>query len=438
MDVKLKKIYGLLDKIDLKKKFKIISREPLLIIALPIGFIFLIIIGACRPFISIRIGFLRSDRLGHFAANTELYLCEKKAGKNGKNCVDIFYFPRKPCNKYLAYKWSELLNIWPWFFIRPLDLIIRSTVILNSFKVPEAIGGDRDIENLYEKFTPSIEFSDSELENGKLALKNLGLPENAKFVCLTVRDSSYLNYYYNLGECDDPLTFRDANIQNFILAAEALAERGYYVLRMGAKVKEPIQSNHPMVIDYATSPHRSEFMDIYLGAHCFFCISTGTGFDAIPYIFRRPMVYVNHVPILDFFTFRKNVIIITKHHYDLKSGKELTLSEILMSGVAYAVHNQDYYKNNVYLVENSPQEILDICLEQLNSLEGHIHYTREDQDNQRLFWNIYPTEASMEAYSKNLSMISLTMQDHLALRLHGEIRSRYGADFLRKNKEWLS
>ena len=42
---------------------------------------------------------------------------------------------------------------------------------------------------------------------------------------------------------------------------------------------------------------RSDFMDIYFGAKCHFFIGVGTGIDAIPDIFRRPILYVNVVPL---------------------------------------------------------------------------------------------------------------------------------------------
>ena len=60
-------------------------------------------------------------------------------------------------------------------------------------------------------------------------------------------------------------------------SAEALADRGFYVIRMGKKVNAAINSSQPNVIDYATNGMRSDFMDIYLGAKCSFCISSNFG-----------------------------------------------------------------------------------------------------------------------------------------------------------------
>ena len=138
----------------------------------------------------------------------------------------------------------------------------------------------------------------------------------AQFVCLIVRDSAYLDSqipndwnYHN---------YRDSDIQNYVLAAEALAERGYFVIRMGAKVHAAMNSAHPKVIDYATNGMRSDFMDIYLGAKCHFAISTGSGWDSIPEIQRRPVVFVNYVPVGYLSTFRNLTISIVKHHFYLE------------------------------------------------------------------------------------------------------------------------
>ena len=71
--------------------------------------------------------------------------------------------------------------------------------------------------------------------------------------------------------------YRDSEISTYVEAAEVLAEMGYTVFRMGALVKETLVSKHPRVIDYATNGMRTEFLDVFLGAYCAFCISTGSG-----------------------------------------------------------------------------------------------------------------------------------------------------------------
>ena len=117
-----------------------IKNDPLLLIALPISVISLLLIFILRPIIRVRIALLHSDRLGHFTVNTVLYLCERDLDKGRHRQIDLHYLTKTPavlysfinritretCNSQLAIMWKRELNILPWFFLRPLDLIIRS------------------------------------------------------------------------------------------------------------------------------------------------------------------------------------------------------------------------------------------------------------------------------------------------------------------------
>ena len=128
------------------KQIRIIKREPILLLAFPVSLISFSIIFILSAFVKIRVGFIRSEKLGHFAADIELYLCERDNNKH--SFIDIFYLTRKPCNQQLAIMWARKLRIFPLFFLRPLDLIIRSFSFLSSFHVQDAKNEDRDIDNL--------------------------------------------------------------------------------------------------------------------------------------------------------------------------------------------------------------------------------------------------------------------------------------------------
>ena len=259
--------------------------------------------------------------------------------------------------------------------------------------------------------------TDEEIARGESQLRAMGIPRGAAYVCLTARDSAFLdslpgNWSYH--------NYRDCDIQNYALAAEALADRGYIVLRMGAKVREPLKSSHPRVIDYATNGMRSDFMDIYLGANCAFCISCGTGFDAVPLIFRRPIAYVNMVPLGYLFTFRDSFLGITKHH--LTDAGELSLREIFSRGLGFALSTSEYEALGVKLAENTPEEIRDLVIEMADRLSGQWKAEDDDDALQRTFWNIFPTNAK---------------DPHTQRPLHGDIRGRFGSQFLRNNRQWL-
>ena len=60
------------------KYLRIILNEPIILITFLPSIFFLLIILLISKILLIKIGFLHSNRIGHFAANTELYLIKKK------------------------------------------------------------------------------------------------------------------------------------------------------------------------------------------------------------------------------------------------------------------------------------------------------------------------------------------------------------------------
>jgi putative glycosyltransferase (TIGR04372 family) len=163
-------------------------------------------------------------------------------------------------------------------------------------------------------------------------------------------------------------------------------------------------------------------MDIYLGAKCRFCISTSTGFDEIPVIFRKPIAYTGHVPIAVIETHNKETLILTKHHINKRNQKELTVSEIFSSNVATSFYTNEFKKNEVELKENSPEEIRDLVVEMDERINGNWKETKEDLLLQKKFWSIF---------NNNIKKLNLEKP------LHGKIKSKFGAKFLRENQNWI-
>jgi len=313
--------------------------------------------------------------------------------------------------------WSRVINIWPEIILIPIARINKLFPGWEIHEIGLETHNARDIHNLYDSSKPHLKFRADEEKKGQLLLTSMGISKSDKFVCVIVRDSAYLprnNWAYH--------NFRDCNIDNFILAAEELAARGYFVIRMGAKVIKPFISSNPKIIDYACNGTRNDFMDIYLGAKCHFCLSTGTGWDAIPEIFRRPVAYVNLVPLGYLLTFRKDVINLTKHHYFKKQDRQLSLSQIFQLDVGFCFAASQFKDKEILLIENSPEEIKDVVIEMEERLTGKWQGVLSDENLQNAFWKIFPCNAISE-YTKG--------------PLHGEIRSRFSTIFLRNNESWL-
>jgi len=407
----------------LKALFYLLIQSPLYLFSIPL----VIIIRLIRPWFLIRWDILVGSRIGHFAQCSELYFCKRDAKINTptQRYVDIFFLPHKYiCNKQLEKMLRRSLLILPCFFLLPLSRINRflDFFILggNHHEIRINHNEDRDIHNIVSKYEPHISFTEAEKLKGKKSLNEFGIPENAKFVCLIVRDSAYLDRYKNETLKDYSYhNYRDGDIDKYVLAAEELTKRGYYVFRMGVKVHKPLKSSNIKIIDYANSKMRSDFMDIYLGANCTFCISTSVGFDAVPYVFRKPIAYV-FLPFAHMKPDGKKDLLLTKHHFN---KKKLTVSEIFSSNVAFSFKSEEYQKNNIRLQDNTPEEIKDLVIEMDERLSGNWNETQEDLQLQKKFWSIF--ENNIQKLNLQNSMYGIKK------------RSKFSANFLRNNQDWI-
>ncbi|MDB4552343.1 TIGR04372 family glycosyltransferase [bacterium] len=343
----------------------------------------------------IRFGRTFNFRLGHLIGNNENYLCERGIGRQG-NCIDLWVDKNVPCaHPLILKKYKQHMTWLPWWFG---DVVLKVNKLFPNWErhicAPECM--DRDINNLWGK--PHIGFTEKEELEGQKLLRKLGL-EGKKWVCLFVRDSSYLasrfpneNYSYH--------DYRDSDIIACKKAVWAFYHRGYKVIRMGAKTAKTVD----FCLDYANSTLRTDFGSLYLGAKCAFAFGTHAGFMSIPQVFNRPIGIINYVPLEYMPTFA-NGIIIWKHH--MKDGKQMTVKEIHESGAGIFTDTRMFEQAGIKLVDNSPDEILSLAYNMCNFAEGNFY--SDDKE----FWKSFPRSMANGA------------------RLHGEITIRVGHDFIR-------
>ena len=400
------------------KQLRILKEEPDLFITLPLSSVIILFIVLAKIIsINIRVGFLKNDRLGHFAANTELNILEKKYYKI--KSFDFYYYPRvNICNNTISKLWKRHLIILPRFILRPIDLIFRNFNFFQNFCCGVTQNEDRDISNLLELFPPTLSWTKDEENIGTKQLAKMGINKNDKFICLNVRDDSYLNSINNSNSSYHD--YRNSDINNYIDAINYLNKLGYFVIRMGARVKKKVDYTHSRFIDYAYDGIRSDFMDIYLGSKCFFCITSASGFDAIPYIFRRPILYTNALPVGYFMTFQKKVIITTKNHFSIPLNRNLTFSEIRNSDLFLSTNSLDFETNKIRLIENTPEELTNAVIEQLENIKNVRNLEADELQN--IFWGNYPNE----------------IRDFNGNRLHGKIVSQISTSYLKSNPHWLN
>lgn len=180
---------------------------------------FVILFRLFKPWVIIRIRQLRHDRIGHFAANTEVYLCEKDMGFNNPNqhFLDIWYYNGIICNMQLQKMWNRVLKIWP-TYISSLIVMINSRLPDGElYTIPWRHEQSRDINNVLELVPPHLSFTKDEEEWGRIKLESMGVLPGSLFICFVGRDSKYLqltqpniNFDYH--------DYRNTDVKNYLFA----------------------------------------------------------------------------------------------------------------------------------------------------------------------------------------------------------------------------
>ena len=435
------RIYGVRE---LFRKFfltiKILAQIPIYIIAIaPCIFIRLI-----RSWIIVRIEKFPTSNFGSLMEFPSVYQIRKKLNIDlpKKKFFDFVYidYKNKIYNRQLVKMWNRKFNFLSGYLLDPIS---RVNKLLPGWRMHtiDALNtrSTRDVDNLVAKYQPLNFISEEEIY-GKKMLSKIGLKDGDRFICLIVRDAAYqkkkISPRYRDWSYHD---HRNQEVNNYLLASEELAKRGYYVFRMGAVVEKEFTSSNKKIIDYANSNFRSDFMDVYLAAKCFFCISTGLGFDYLPYFFKRPIVFSDMVPIGDLHTMSEQNMHITKHHVLKKEKRRLSMSEIFSHGVGFAYDNKIFKEKGIELVDNTPEEIKDLVIEMIEHLEFNKKLSPESEELQKSFKKLYATNIkrfSKESDGKNVLLMRGKTKTKTIM--HGTIRSRFGSKFLEKNKDWLN
>ena len=337
----------------IKKSLKLIAKVLLSLSILP----FLILIRFLYPFLLIRIGFLYVERIGHLFADLELYLSEKKLGIEPQS-IDIFFLSGKPANSFAIDLVKRNLNtVNGMGFIIDLNNFIPFSAN-HSYKPYVIRTSSRDTSGTLKKVIPQLKFSEDENKKGEDFLKSLGLKKDQKFVCFTIRDNQYLKNEFP--DIDFSYhSYRDSDISKFYPAFNYLLERGYAVFRMGKHVSSEVKIDNPSFFDYSKSDFRSDFFDIWLMANCSFTVTTGTGIDEVANAFRKPICYVDFLPLLFFNSYNPKTLTTPKTLLNPDTKKPVTLLEMIEK-----YDDLEKFQNgNLLYSQNTENEIIDAIKE---------------------------------------------------------------------------
>jgi len=374
------------------------------------------------PFKSVKVILLRTDRIGHLAYNTDIFLRKilSRKGEWGQYYC-VFIISPEIANQQLWKMYQrEIASIWNYNCVLITNKLLSR--IFDRLKITESTSYFEnchwlfDFDYPYYKFgnpQPLLHFTPAEEKQGKKIMGQMGLDRHCWFICFHSRDTAF---EASLASKPKGLLlghiYRNAEVKTYLEAAEYIASCGGYAVRMGSVVAEKISNiTPPRIIDYSFT-HRSDFGDIYLISKAKFFLGNSAGIFFVATIFGVPLALANFVPLEVLTPFREGDLFITKKIWSYEKGRLLTFREILeIDQNRYANPNQNEFR----VIDNTAEEIRELAQEMNERLDGTFSVTKEDNELQKEFHSIFKPH-------------------HLC---YGTV-VRIGAKFIRDNKELLA
>jgi putative glycosyltransferase (TIGR04372 family) len=357
-----------------------------LLFAFPI----ILILWILKPFVWLKVGRLHSDRIGHLATNTDLFLRRRQLGIYPEGPYYCFLCsPRGLANRQLLTMFKRVIPIYESHVL----ILMFSGMLPIIKKTPFYQDLPLDSDEYYEfnNAKPSLYFTPDEIEKGRKTLKKMNVDfDKDKYVCIFARDDSYLKNIVPHNNWDYH-NVRNSEIDKLIESAKYLIEKGYTVIRIGSIVKKPINFSHEKMIDYPYSEYKSDFLDIFLLANCEFVLSGGcSGLINTVSIFDKPTLTVNM--IIGFPPFQKGCLYIPKKYKHIKTGAYLSIKDAIKIGPNKGF--TDLISFGLEAEEASAKEILAVTKEMLARLEHRFEESTESKRLNQIYQNLWKEKDS--------------------------------------------
>ena len=351
---------------------KLIKRTSSVLIYYPIA--------AAFKMLSIKTPHFYVDRIGHLLVDPDSFLKEYYL-LNGSFPRCLLIAPKSleglPINQ-------SILDYWKKYFI-----VIQNPILARIFlplcfhpllKSDEKYAATQDgtastyeINAKWGDRDPLLKITVPDVKAGQNILMQMGLQENDWFVCVHCRESGFAP--------SDALSagHRNVDIETFMPSIQYIINQGGKCIRMGDSTMLPCPKIDGL-IDYAISPHKSDFMDVFLCSESLFFLGSNSGLFEISIGFGTPVAISNMGPLTSLPRGRYDLSIPMMHS---KSDQNdlLTFSEIMDTDIANYRNAYDFEKAGIKLIPNSQEEILELTTEQFQKITNSFV---KDKDNELL------------------------------------------------------
>ena len=343
------------------------------------------------------VGLSYKGRLTHYMVPMELHL--RKANQLKKKYTMIFVMPAATPNEAVRTVYRRYALIIDSRFPKIIRAVFGMlSVLLKRRFTPELT----DLVHLWQ-LEPATTLTDEELKFGDHLRQSLGIPKDAPYVCLGLKETAYYTSITTESGYGQDLSHqandsRNVDIANYMLAATHLANLGIYVVRVGSVVTAPLpKDRHKFIIDYATEA-RSELGDVVLSANCKFLINGVSGYWIFASARNKPSM------VGDVFEFGFAGDTLAQNKYNISvlrllrqkcDSQLISFADIAVAGEKWA--DDKLLKSlGIEPVPNTPEEILNAVIEMNDWVDGKLELTEHDEELQTKFYNCYPPETRLE------------------------------------------
>ncbi|MCP5044983.1 MAG: TIGR04372 family glycosyltransferase, partial [bacterium] len=171
-----------------------------------------------------------AQSIGHLAIEPDIYLKERALGlREDFQGIWVARFDRI-ANRALFDHWASKIRLVRWPFLSRLLLPFAKDPVLgystrNYVFEQDGNAGAALVLSRWKDRGPVAPLSELCEARGEAALRELGIPEGAWFVCFHSREAGYWGNFAQ--------TFRDSEIESYVPAMRAVTTRGGYAVRMG-------------------------------------------------------------------------------------------------------------------------------------------------------------------------------------------------------------
>lgn len=358
----------------------------------------------------IKIVLIQTERIGGLALDCETFLRRKKLKQIKEKYRYVFISGPDISNQFLFKKYKQLLNI-------------RSSKILNAIATqcertqPRFFYNDPEKDRSYDVYNNTgqfIKFKEDELKLGFSVLNAMGIDQDKdKFVCLFSRDSAYLKKTYPSKDWSYH-DYRNIDIDTFELAVKSLIDDGYYVIRVGNIVEKPLTLKHERLIDYPYTKYCSDFMDVFLMAHCYFVLGTESGCTDLAKIFDTPSLIVNYSR-LGAAPWGKKSLYTPAKIRSSDDKKVLTFRQVLDFELDNVQSSDILHKLGFELEKNTEIEILEATQEMQLRLNTQSDWLAEDKLYQERFYESFRSKTECSNIKTPISTSFLKRNESILL-----------------------